>query len=67
MARHTELPDDEHVERRAERLATSYPTGTPPRGNASTITSFLPAYCASCCARSRPASDLSRKRLVTIR
>ena len=41
--------------------ATSYATGTPPRGSASTRTSGLPAYCSSFSAASRrPASVRSR-------
>ena len=34
-----ELANEEHVERRAERLRDLEPTGTPPRGRASTTTS----------------------------
>src|SRR5438477_12147810 len=40
----------------ASRCATSYATGTPPRGRPSTITSLRPAYCSSFSASSRPAS-----------
>src|SRR5437016_1248533 len=41
--------------------ATSYATGTPPRGNPSTITSSRPAYCVSFSASNRPAADRSGK------
>src|SRR2546429_8916 len=39
--------------------ATSYPTGTPPRGSASTTTSFLPENSLNFEARTRPASNRS--------
>ena len=39
MTRQAELAHDEHVQRRISFLATSAPTGTPPRGSPSTSTS----------------------------
>src|SRR5712692_8686973 len=47
--------------------ATSYPTGTPPRGRARTMTSSrLPSFRASSRPRSCPASTRSEKREVRI-
>jgi hypothetical protein len=63
MARHTQLPHHEDMERRAGAFATSYATGTPPRGRASTTTSSRPEYPCSRPASDRPASARSRKRL----
>src|SRR5205823_8928845 len=45
--------------------ATSWATGTPPRGSASTITSGWPAYALSRRASRPPASRRSRNRLAT--
>src|SRR6266511_1654792 len=48
-------------------FATSYPTGTPPRGSASTTTSSRPPYSSrSSSARNRPASVRLRNRLVCV-
>src|SRR4051812_32690732 len=45
---------------RSSALATSYATGTPPRGSASTRTSGRPAYLRRCAASACPACTRSR-------
>ena len=57
-----ELPDDEDSSGAPRARAISNPTGTPPRGKASTSTSGRPAKRDSAPARRRPASLRSRKR-----
>src|SRR5580765_3812755 len=46
--------------------ATSYPTGTPPRGRARTTTSERPPYAISGFASCRPASARSRKPVISL-
>ncbi len=42
VERDTDLSDEEHIEGQTERVRTSYATGTPPRGRASTMTFGCP-------------------------